>query len=82
MAVVKANAYGHGIIIISKYLTTIGINDFAVATLEEAILLRQNGISGNILILGYTNINEIKYVIKYNLIQTIIDFDYAKKLIL
>lgn len=80
MAVVKANAYGHGIIIISKYLTTIGINDFAVATLEEAILLRQNGISGNILILGYTNINEIKYVIKYNLIQTIIDFDYAKKI--
>lgn len=80
MAVVKANAYGHGIIIISKYLNNIGINDFAVATLEEAILLRQNGISGNILIFGYTNINEIKYVIKYNLIQTIIDFDYAKKI--
>lgn len=80
MSVVKANAYGHGIIIISKYLNNIGINDFAVATLEEAILLRKNGISGNILILGYTNINEIKYVIKYNLIQTIVDFDYAQKI--
>ena len=44
MAVVKANAYGHDSIIISTKLQEIGINDFAVATLQEAITLRQNNI--------------------------------------
>ena len=80
MAVVKANAYGHGAIPISKFLNSIGITDFAVATLQEGIELRKSGITGNILILGYTDINEIEYVIKYNLIQTIIDFSYAQKI--
>ena len=80
MAVVKANAYGHGIIEISKKLEQIGITDFAVATLKEGITLRKNGIKGNILILGYTHYNCLKYVIKYNLIQTIVDYNYAKKI--
>ena len=80
MAVVKANAYGHGAIPISKFLNSIGINNFAVATLQEGIELRKSGITGNILILGYTDISEIEYVIKYNLIQTIIDFSYAQKI--
>ena len=80
MAVVKANAYGHGIIEISKKLNEIGIFDFAVATLSEALKLRENNIIGNILILGYTSIDNLKYVIKYDLIQTIIDEEYAKKL--
>lgn len=80
MAVVKGNAYGHGLVAVSKYLNKIGITDFAVATLEEGMTLRKNGIIGNILILGYTSIQNIKYVKKYQLIQTIIDFEYAKKL--
>lgn len=80
MAVVKANAYGHGAIPISKFLNSIGITNFAVATLQEGIELRKSGITGNILILGYTDISEIEYVIKYNLIQTIIDFPYAQKI--
>ena len=80
MAVVKANAYGNGAIPISKFLNSIGITNFAVATLQEGIELRQNGIVGNILILGYTDITELESVIKYNLIQTIVDFNYAKKI--
>ncbi len=80
MAVVKANAYGHGIIEISKKLNQIGINDFAVATLQEGISLRENGIVGNILILGYTGLENLNYVIKYDLIQTIVDETYAKKI--
>ena len=59
MAVVKANAYGHDSIIISKKLQEIGITNFAVATLQEAITLRQNNIKGNILILGYTEPEEL-----------------------
>ena len=39
--VVKANAYGHGIVEISKLLNKFGIYDFAVATIDEAICLRK-----------------------------------------
>lgn len=80
MAIVKANAYGHGMINIAKKLNEIGIEDFAVATLAEGIKLRENNIRGNILILGYTDIKDIEYVNKYNLIQTIVDYEYALKI--
>ena len=81
MAVVKANAYGHDSIIISKKLQEIGINDFAVATLQEAITLRENNITGNILILGYTEPEELPKVIDNNIMQTIVDNDYAKSVL-
>lgn len=81
MAVVKANAYGHGMISISKKLEQIGIQDFAVATLQEAITLRQNDVKGNILILGYTSMENLHYVIDYDLIQTIVDEEYAQKIL-
>lgn len=80
MAVVKANAYGHGLVLISKKLYRLGIRDFAVASLEEGIILRKNGIKGNILILGFTNFDNLNDVIKYDLIQTIIDYEYAKRI--
>lgn len=80
MAVIKANAYGHGTLLIAKKLLEIGINDFAVATLEEGINLQKNNIDGNILILGYTNFIDLKYVIKYDLIQTIVDYDYSERI--
>lgn len=81
MAVVKANAYGHDSIIISKKLQEIGINDFAVATLPEAITLRENNITGNILILGYTEPEELQKVIDNNIMQTIVDNNYAKSVL-
>lgn len=81
MAVVKANAYGHDSIIISKKLQEIGINDFAVATLQEAITLRENNITGNILILGYTEPEELQKAIDNNIMQTIVDNDYAKSVL-
>lgn len=64
---------------IAKKLNEMGIEDFAVATLSEGIELRENNIKGNILILGYTDFKDIEYVIKYDLIQTIVDYEYAKK---
>ena len=81
MAVVKANAYGHDSIIISKKLQEIGIKDFAVATLPEAIELRKNNITGNILILGYTGPEELQTAIDNNIMQTIVDNDYAKSVL-
>ena len=80
MAFVKANAYGHGALLTARKLSEIGITDFAVATLEEGIYLRKNNIQGNILILGFTNFDDLKYVMKYDLIQTIIDYDYSEKI--
>ena len=77
MAVIKADAYGLGAVVISKYLNNININTFAVATLEEAIILRKHGIEGDILILGYTHPQNFELIKKYNLIQTIIDYNYA-----
>ena len=52
MAVVKANAYGHGILEVAKTIVDAGGNDLAVAIPEEGILLRDHGITANILVLG------------------------------
>ena len=79
--VVKANSYGLGAINISKYLASIGIKYFAVATLEEALELRKSGdVQGEIIILSWTPVSEKETLIKNNLTQTLIDYDYAKKL--
>ena len=80
MAVVKAQAYGYGACKISTILNKMEIKAFAVATIEEGIQLRKNGIRGEILILGYTNIKRASDLEKFDLIQTLIDFEYAKAL--
>lgn len=80
MAIVKANAYGHGDVQISKALNNYGIQTFGVATLSEGIRLRKGGIKGSILILGYTNPKDIDCLIKYQLIQTVLDYEYANTL--
>lgn len=80
LAVVKADAYGHGSIKCARRLEADGCEYFAVACLKEAIELREAGIEGNILIFGRTKIINHCYLSKYNLIQTVYSVDYAKKL--
>lgn len=80
MAVVKAEAYGHGAYEISANLNKMGIKAFAAATIDEAIELRKYGIQGEILILGYTDIHRAAELEKYDLMQTLIDFEYAQAL--
>lgn len=65
MAVVKANAYGHGDYEISTHLEKNGVKAFAVATIEEGIRLRRHGIRGMTLILGYTDIHRAKKLKQY-----------------
>ena len=77
MAVVKAEAYGHGIYEIATHLGKIGVKAFAVATIDEGIKLRQYGVSGEILILGYTAPARAKELRKYDLTQTLIDYEYS-----
>lgn len=80
MAVVKAEAYGHGAYEIATYMNRIGVNAFAVATIDEGIELRRYGVSGEILILGYTAPVRARELRKYALTQTLIDYQYALNL--
>ncbi|MCX4327016.1 MAG: serine racemase VanT catalytic subunit [Lachnospiraceae bacterium] len=80
MAVVKAEAYGHGSFGISTHLARMGVEAFATATIDEAIRLRGYGIKGEILVLGYTDIRRAYELKKYNIIQTITDLNYAEAL--
>jgi len=80
MAVVKANAYGHGAVKIAKELSNQGVKSFAVATIVEGIELRKNGVKGEILVLGYTPAQHIGEIKKYKLTQTVIGLSHAKEL--
>ncbi len=80
MAVVKAQAYGHGAYEISTHLEKMGVRAFAAATIEEAISLRKYGIRSEILILGYTSVCRAFELKKYNLTQTVISLAYAEEL--
>ncbi len=80
MAVVKADAYGHGAKPISKELYSLGCRDFAVACLSEAQELREAGIDSNILILGPTDSRLVPEVIEGEFIQACDSLDYAASL--
>ncbi len=80
MAVMKAEAYGHGMYETASYLNQIGVDAFAAATIDEGICLRRCGIVGEILILGYTDPARAGELHKYDLIQTLIDYPYSRLL--
>lgn len=80
IGVVKANMYGMGAIRCTKEFQMMGIDFFAVASVDEALELREHGIMDDILILGYTPPVHFHYLVEHHLIQTLISLDYAKKL--
>ena len=81
MCVVKANCYGHGADIIVPFLENeLGINWFAVANLTEALQLRECGIRGEILILGYTPPEQADSLIEKDIIQACTEYGYAQRL--
>lgn len=79
MAVVKANAYGHGAVQVAKTLQN-QVDYFGVATIGEAVELRKADIDTPILILGYTSPKQFEYVINYNVTQTIYTYEDGKYL--
>ncbi|XP_046584802.1 alanine racemase 1-like [Haliotis rubra] len=78
IAVVKANAYGHGSVEISRYLESRGVGHFAVATPEEGAQLRQAGIQGHILILGNAVQEDIPTLVKYELTPTVTELKFLQ----
>ncbi|WP_457639773.1 alanine racemase [Persephonella sp.] len=74
-AVVKADAYGHGALSISKILQTLKpVKYLCVATAEEGKELREGGVSAGILVLGGILKDEVELFKKYNLVPVVSDF--------
>lgn len=71
MPVVKADAYGHGIVRCAQALAQGGADRFAVATLEEGVRLREAGIQVPILCLGYLPPRQYEAALDYNLALTV-----------
>jgi len=67
MAVVKANAYGHGLIEVSKAAEEAGVSRLCAARVHEAIRMREAGIKAPILVMGYTMPGMVKQAIQYDL---------------
>lgn len=80
MAVLKADAYGHGAVAAAKMLMRQGVEAFAVACMEEGITLRQAGVKGVILVLGYTPPELAECLAHWQLTQTAVDADHAARL--
>ena len=78
LGIIKANAYGHGMLTIAKELIKLGVNYFGVAFLEEGIFLRNNGIDFPILVMGGINIEQIPEFIKYDIDITTSSLDKTK----
>ena len=80
IAVVKANAYGHGLAPVVRALTEAGADFFAVARLSEALALRKLSPSADILILGYTAPSDAPLLARHGLIQAVHSPAYAHAL--
>ncbi len=78
MAVVKANAYGHGAIAVSTTALLNGATYLGVASINEAIELRDAGITAPILVLGYTPAWATGLAIRYNVTVTLYDIELAR----
>ncbi|MBQ9325794.1 MAG: alanine racemase [Clostridia bacterium] len=72
-AVLKANAYGHGLIALAQCLEAEGCDSFAVSCAREAMALRRNGIRGEILVLGMAEARDLKALLLAGVRLTIAD---------
>ena len=79
MAVIKADGYGHGAAEIGQYIYD-EADYFGVATIEEAVELREAGIDKPILVLGYTSPSLYGQNLKYDVEQTVYTMEAAEKM--
>ncbi len=79
-AVVKADAYGHCVQHIARLYDTLGVRWFAVSNLEEALQLRQMGLSQRILILSYTPPEAVATLAAQNITTAVVSLEHAEAL--
>lgn len=77
LAVVKADAYGHGAVQVAKMALNSGAEYLAVATVPEALELRQAGITAPLMILAQPPISSIPLLLAYNVLPSVYDAEFA-----
>lgn len=80
MAVVKADAYGHGAVECSRLLLENGADRLAVSCFDEALQLRRDGIAAPILILGASYDEEAKGIVSHDITACVFSYDFALSL--
>ena len=79
MGSVKADGYGHGSVPIAKTIEPY-VFGYAVATIDEGIILRRHGINKTILILGVTHESRYEDLLRYDIRTAMFQYEKAKKL--
>ncbi|MBQ8413539.1 MAG: alanine racemase [Lachnospiraceae bacterium] len=79
MTIIKADAYGHGSVEIAKRISDLS-DYYGVATIDEAVELRNAGITTPILIIGYTDSSDYEKLVAYNITQAVYDVGECEKL--
>ncbi len=76
-AVVKADAYGHGAVEVSRAALAAGADRLAIGTVDEGICLREAGLTAPILLLAEPPISAIPLVLEYHIVPTVTTIDFA-----
>jgi len=80
MVVVKANAYGHGLVEVARTLEKLDVHYLGVATLDEAVTLRRERIKLPVLVLGAILPQELDSALDYDVTLTVCDKELARRL--
>lgn len=80
LAVVKADAYGHGAYETAKTLLECGAAGLCLATIDEAVDLRRRGIDAPMMTLGFTDKSRYADAVRYDVEQAVYSYDIAKAL--
>ena len=80
MAIVKANAYGHGDVRVARVLEEMGCEYFGVAMVEEGIRLREGGIEAPVVVLGGIFNDQVRAIFDYDLTPVVYDLDTVERI--
>jgi alanine racemase len=80
MPIVKANAYGHGLVPVARHLVSLGATSLGVAFLEEAVALREAGVTAPILVMGGIFGDQIPIFLRHGLTLTASSIDKLRQI--